>query len=72
MTFYLFNCNKKYNNLSKYKYDASIAHRNFIGNLINSRKGIAISSEEFKVLDNTIKKGVEENKSIYQIKIKKY
>ena len=38
-------------------------------NLINSRKGINLDAEEFKKLDAIIKKGNDENKSIYQIKI---
>ena len=34
-----------------------------------SRKGLDITSDEFKKLDNIIKNGVDNNKSIYQIKI---
>ena len=37
-------------------------------NLINLRKGIDLDSEEFKKLDSIIKKGIDEKKSIYQIK----
>ena len=38
-------------------------------NLINSRRGIDLDSEEFNKLDKIIKDGISENKSIYQIKI---
>lgn len=54
---------------TKFKYDARIAQRKADANLINSRKGIDLDSEEFKKLDSIIKRGIEENKSIYQIKI---
>ena len=36
---------------------------------MNSRKGIDLTSDEFNKLDEIIKKGADENKSIYQIKI---
>lgn len=53
----------------KFKYDARTAQRKADANLINSRKGIDLDSEELKKLDSIIKCGIEENKSIYQIKI---
>ena len=53
----------------KLKYDAGIAQRKADANLINSRKGIDLDDNEFKKLDSIIKKGIDENKSIYQIKI---
>lgn len=53
----------------KLKYDAKTAQRKADANLINSRKGIDLDDEEFKKLDSIIKKGIEEDKSIYQIKI---
>lgn len=64
-------CNKKYSNcpFTKYKYDANSAQKKADYNLVNSRRGIDIDSEEFKRLDELIKNGVENNKSIYQIKI---
>ena len=34
-----------------------------------SRKGIDVDDEEFKQLDSIIKNGVDDKKSIYQIKI---
>ena len=64
-------CNKRYTNcpFTKYKYDAKSAQAKADTNLINSRKGIDIDVDEFKKLDNLIKSGVQEKKSIYQIKI---
>ena len=53
----------------KYKYDAKTAQRKAEANLINSRRGIDLDDEEFNKLDSIIKKGIDENKSIYQIKI---
>lgn len=65
------NCQKRYNNcpFTKYKYDALKAQQKADINLVNSRRGIDIDNEEFKHLDTIIKNGVDENKSIYQIKI---
>ena len=65
-------CSKKYNNncpFTKYKYDANKAQQKADINLVNSRRGIDVDDEEFKQLDTIIKNGVDENKSIYQIKI---
>lgn len=65
------NCKLRYKNCSfiKFKYDSKIAQNKADANLINSRKGIDLDSEEFNKLDSIIKKGTDENKSIYQIKI---
>ena len=65
------NCKNRYKECPfiKFKYDAKIAQRKADANLINSRKGIDINNDEFNKLDSIIKKGVDENKSIYQIKI---
>ena len=65
------NCKNRYKKCPfiKFKYDAKIAQRKANANLINSRKGIDINNDEFNKLDSIIKKGVDENKSIYQIKI---
>ena len=60
--------NKKNTN-KKPKYDARKAQDKADINLVNSRKGIDIDSEEFKKLDETIKDGIDNKKSIYQIKI---
>ena len=64
-------CKNKYNNCpyTKYKYNAQIAQKKADANLINSRKGIDIDDDEFNKLDSIIKKGTDENKSIYQITI---
>ena len=52
----------------KFKYDARTVQRKADANLINLRKVIDLDSEEFKKLDSIIKKGIDEKKSIYQIK----
>ena len=64
-------CNRRYTNcsLTKYKYDAKSAQTKAYTNLINSRKGIDINADEFKRLDDLIKSGIKDKKSIYQIKI---
>ena len=64
-------CNQRYNNCpyTKYKYDAKKAQKKADTNLINSRRGIDIDAEEFKRLNKIIEDGVNDNKSIYQIKI---
>lgn len=65
------NCNLKYHScgFTMYKYNAKIAQRISEANKVNSRKGIDLSDEEYKVLDNIIKTGTDDSKSIYQIKI---
>lgn len=65
-------CNKKYNNkcsFTKYRYIPVKAQDKANTNLVISRRGIDIDSHEFKELDETIKRGVENKKSIYQITI---
>ena len=64
-------CNKRYNNcpFTKYKYDPKIAQDKANYNLVNSRRGIDVDEKEFKKIDELIKEGVENKKSIYQIKI---
>lgn len=65
-------CNKKYNNqcfFTKYKYDAKSAQNKADINLVSSRKGLDIDSNEFKILDKIIKDGIDSKKSIYQITI---
>ena len=65
-------CNKKYNNqcfFTKYKYDAKSAQNKADTNLISSRRGLDIDSEEFKKLDKIIKDGIDNKKSIYQLTI---
>lgn len=66
------NCPKKYNNqcaFTKYKYTAQKAQNNADINLVNSRKGIDIDSENFNKLDKIVKEGIDNKKSIYQITI---
>ena len=65
-------CNKKYNNqchFTKYKYDAKKAQNKANINLVNSRKGIDVNSDEFQKIDKIIKEGIDNKKSIYQITI---
>lgn len=65
-------CPKKYNNqccYTKYNYDAKKAQNKADINLINSRKGIDIDSDEFQKLDKIVKDGIDNKKSIYQITI---
>ena len=65
-------CNKRYGNqccFTKYKYDAQKAQNKADNNLIISRKGIDIDSDEFQRLDKIIKNGIDNKKSIYQITI---
>ena len=54
---------------NKFKYDPKIAQHKADANLINSRKGLDINSDEFKLLDEIIKNGIDEKKSLYQIKV---
>lgn len=66
------NCNQRYTNnciYNKYKYDPKVAQKYANARLINSRRGIDIESDDFRKLDSIIKNGVDNNKSIYQIKI---
>ena len=65
-------CNKKCNNkccFTKYKYDARKAQNKADSNLVISRRGIDIDSEDFKALDTIVKEGIDNKKSIYQITI---
>ena len=65
-------CNKRYNNqccFTKYKYDAQKAQNKADINLVNSRRGIDIDSDEFQKIDKIIKEGIDNKKSIYQITI---
>lgn len=65
------NCKKRYKDcpFNKFIYNAVQAQKQADYNLKISRKGLDISSDEFKKLDSIIKKGIDNNKSIYQIKI---
>lgn len=65
------NCKYRYKTCPyiKFIYNAKIAQKIADANLINSRRGLDIDSNEFKQINYLIKKGVDEDKSIYQIKI---
>lgn len=65
------NCKNRYGNCPyvKFKYDAKIAQEIANANLINSRKGLDLDDKEFKDLDRIIKNGIDNDKSLYQIKI---
>ena len=65
------NCKKRYNDcpFNKFIYNAKEAQKNADYNLKVSRRGLDISSSEFKKIDSIIKNGIDNNKSIYQIKI---
>jgi len=65
------NCKNRYNDciFNKYIYNAKNAQKYADYNLKMSRKGLDITSNEFKNIDSIIKKGIDNNKSIYQIKI---
>ena len=65
------NCKNRYKDCPfvKFTYDSKVAQSKANANLVNSRKGIDLTSDEFNKLDEIIKKGTDENKSIYQIKI---
>ena len=64
-------CKKRYSNcpFTRYIYNADKAQEKADINLINSRRGIDVDDEEFKKLDAIIKNGIDDKKSIYQIKI---
>ncbi len=66
------NCKMRYSKCSfdKYKYEPKIAQNKANANLINSRRGLDIDDDEFKTLNKIIKEGIENNESLYQIKIK--
>lgn len=65
-------CYKRYKNCTytKYSYDVKMAQKKANINLVNSRRGLDIEADEFKKLDEIIKKGIDNNESVYQIKIK--
>lgn len=69
--FVCYNCKYRYTDCKykKMKYDAKTAQSYADANLINSRRGLDLDDDEFNTLDSIIKNGVDNNKSIYQIKI---
>ena len=64
-------CKKRYREcpFNKFIYNAKNAQEKADYKLIISRKGIDVTDEEFKQLDKIIKTGIDNKKSIYQIKI---
>ncbi|MDD3453563.1 MAG: hypothetical protein PHN42_04780 [Bacilli bacterium] len=64
-------CKFRYRDCSflKMKYDAKIAQDKAHANLINSRKGLDLNTDEFYKIDQLIKAGNDDNKSLYQIMI---
>ena len=65
------NCKKRYQECSFNKsiYNAKLAQKNADYKLKISRRGLDLDSEEFKQIDKLVKSGIDDNKSIYQIKI---
>lgn len=65
------NCKLKYKNctFTKLKYDAKIAQNLANANLINSRRGLDLDSDDFNKIDSLIKSGTDNGKSLYQIKV---
>ncbi len=65
------NCKKRYQDclFNKFIYNAKNAQEKAEYNLKISRKGIDVTDEEFQKLDTIIKNGIDNKKSIYQIKI---
>lgn len=63
-------CSKRYGSchFAKYTYSANSAQNKADINLIDSRRGIDVDSDEFKQLDKIVKEGVADKKSIYEIK----
>lgn len=62
-------CSHRYNicGFNKYVYKANDAQKKADSNLILSRRGIDITSEDYKSLDTVIKEGLDDDKSIYEI-----
>ena len=69
--FICYNCKYRYTDCKykKMKYDAKTAQNKAEANLINSRRGLDLDNDEFNNLNTIIKNGIDNNKSIYQIKI---
>jgi Transposase and inactivated derivatives, IS30 family len=65
------NCKYRYKECryTKYRYDAKSAQNLADSKLINSRNGLDVNDEEFKNINQLIKTGVDNNKSIFQIKV---
>lgn len=66
------NCKFKYGacRRNKLKYDPKIAQNKANANLINSRKGLDINNDDFKVIDEIIKNGIAEKNLSIKLKMK--
>jgi IS30 family transposase len=64
-------CKKRYHDcpFNKFIYNAKKAQKKADYNLKISRKGLDLDSEEFKQIDSIIRNGIDDKKSIYQIKV---
>lgn len=63
-------CRLRYGNtcpFDKFKYDPKFADTKAKENLVLSRRGLDIDSNDFKALDDAIKQGVDQGHSIYHI-----
>ena len=62
-------CPKKYTTcvLTQLRYDSGVAHKKYIYRLHETRKGINLTPEEHKQLNEALKEGLLSNKSIYAI-----
>lgn len=67
--FVCLNCPKKYTTclLTQLKYDASFAHKKYEYKLHESRKGINLTKEEHEYLNEILKEGLKDKKSLYSI-----
>lgn len=64
------NCKFKYGvcHRNKLKYELKIAQNNAYANLINSRKGLDINSNDFKLIDEIVKNGIDEKNLSIKLK----
>lgn len=65
------NCKQRYHEcpFNKFIYNAEYADKQAEYKLKVSRKGLDIEKEDFQLIDKLIKNGIDNNKSIYQIKM---
>lgn len=64
-------CSKRYQQCiyKKYKYVAKVAQQKADANLISTRRGVDLNSDEHKNLNSLVSEGIKNNMSIYQIKV---
>lgn len=53
--------------LNKYYYYSDLAHKDYKLNLVESREGINLTIDEFKILDHTVSEYVKKGQPIYHI-----